>query len=59
MKKQLTKQELNDISEAIAYVLNSKLMNKYEENGEVYYKVNQDVANDPNFDILDDNWQNK
>ena len=56
MKEQLTRQELD---EAIAHVLNSDLMDKYEENGEVYWKVNREVAENPNFDTLTNSYKNK
>tara|TARA_R100000654_G_scaffold64065_1_gene91507 strand:+ start:4837 stop:5007 length:171 start_codon:yes stop_codon:yes gene_type:complete len=40
MKNKMTAEEL----EAVEIILNSNLVDKFEENGQVFYKVNQENA---------------
>jgi len=45
MKNKMTAEELEAVErEAFEIILNSNLVDKFEENGQVFYKVNQENA---------------
>ena len=53
MKNKMTAEELEAVErEAFEIILNSNLVDKFEENGLVFYKVNQENAKEINKDFL-------
>tara|TARA_R100001460_G_scaffold28664_1_gene57335 strand:+ start:4954 stop:5139 length:186 start_codon:yes stop_codon:yes gene_type:complete len=58
MKNKMTAEELEAVErEAFEIILNSNLVDKFEENGLVYYKVNQENAKEINKNFL--GWINR
>ena len=58
MKNKMTAEELEAVErQAFEIILNSNLVDKFEENGLVYYKVNQENAKEINKNFL--GWINR
>jgi len=58
MKNKMTAEELEAVErKAFEIILNSNLVDKFEENGLVYYKVNQENAKEINKNFL--GWINR